>query len=72
MGLHPPPSHRSASLRLAPSSNHIVPSLPRRSTKQRLGRQLRDKEEEIESQTQKVEALRLEVRKAERSKKEVE
>lgn len=46
--------------------------LPRRSTKQRLARQLRDKEEEIESQTQKVEALRLEVRKAERSKKEVE
>ncbi|XP_075872975.1 serine/threonine-protein kinase MRCK alpha isoform X5 [Nelusetta ayraudi] len=43
-----------------------------RSTKQRLGRQLRDKEEEIESQTQKVEALRLEVRKAERSKKEME
>lgn len=43
-----------------------------RSVKQRLARQLRDKEEEIESQTQKVEALRLEVRKAERSKKEVE
>lgn len=47
-------------------------NFPRRSTKQRLARQLRDKEEEIESQTQKVEALRLEVRKAERSKKEVE
>uniref|UniRef100_A0A671W7U7 Serine/threonine-protein kinase MRCK alpha n=1 Tax=Sparus aurata TaxID=8175 RepID=A0A671W7U7_SPAAU len=43
-----------------------------RSVKQRLARQLRDKEEEIESQTQKVEALRLEVRKAERSKKEME
>lgn len=43
-----------------------------RSVKQRLARQLRDKEEEIESQTQKVEALRLEVRKAERAKKEVE
>lgn len=64
-----PASQRS---RLIPSSNHVLPSLPRRSTKQRLGRQLRDKEEEIESQTQKVEALRLEVRKAERSKKEVE
>ncbi|XP_068432845.1 serine/threonine-protein kinase MRCK alpha isoform X5 [Clinocottus analis] len=43
-----------------------------RSVKQRLARQLRDKEEEMESQGQKVEALRLEVRKAERSKKETE
>lgn len=43
-----------------------------RSAKQRLARQLRDKEEEVESQTQKVEALRLEVRKAERAKKEME
>uniref|UniRef100_A0AAQ5XYT5 Serine/threonine-protein kinase MRCK alpha n=1 Tax=Amphiprion ocellaris TaxID=80972 RepID=A0AAQ5XYT5_AMPOC len=41
-----------------------------RSAKQRLARQLRDKEEEMESQSQKVEALRLEVRKAERAKKE--
>ncbi|CAB1343156.1 unnamed protein product, partial [Coregonus sp. 'balchen'] len=41
-----------------------------RSTKQRLGRQLRDKEEEMEGLSQKVEALRLEVRKAERAKKE--
>ncbi|KAM4633598.1 LOW QUALITY PROTEIN: serine/threonine-protein kinase MRCK alpha [Polymixia lowei] len=43
-----------------------------RSVKQRLARQLRDKEEEMDSQTQKVEALRLEVRKAERAKKEME
>uniref|UniRef100_H3C824 Serine/threonine-protein kinase MRCK alpha n=1 Tax=Tetraodon nigroviridis TaxID=99883 RepID=H3C824_TETNG len=43
-----------------------------RSAKQRLTRQLRDKEEEMESQTQRVEALRLEVRKAERAKKEME
>uniref|UniRef100_G3NLJ6 Serine/threonine-protein kinase MRCK alpha n=1 Tax=Gasterosteus aculeatus aculeatus TaxID=481459 RepID=G3NLJ6_GASAC len=43
-----------------------------RSVKQRLVRQLRDKEEEMESQGQKVEALRLEVRKAERAKKEME
>ncbi|TMS12090.1 Serine/threonine-protein kinase MRCK alpha [Larimichthys crocea] len=43
-----------------------------RSAKQRLARQLRDKEEEIESQSQKVEALRLEVRKSERAKKEME
>ncbi|XP_075994751.1 serine/threonine-protein kinase MRCK alpha isoform X3 [Genypterus blacodes] len=43
-----------------------------RSAKQRLARQLRDKEEEMENHTQKVEALRLEVRKAERSKKEME
>uniref|UniRef100_A0A3Q3LAH8 Serine/threonine-protein kinase MRCK alpha n=1 Tax=Mastacembelus armatus TaxID=205130 RepID=A0A3Q3LAH8_9TELE len=43
-----------------------------RSVKQRLARQLRDKEEEMESQSQKVEALRLEVRKAERAKKEIE
>uniref|UniRef100_A0A6Q2Y4H6 non-specific serine/threonine protein kinase n=1 Tax=Esox lucius TaxID=8010 RepID=A0A6Q2Y4H6_ESOLU len=41
-----------------------------RSAKQRLGRQLRDKEEEMEGLSQKVEALRLEVRKAERAKKE--
>ncbi|XP_069371289.1 serine/threonine-protein kinase MRCK alpha isoform X1 [Paralichthys olivaceus] len=43
-----------------------------RSAKQRLARQLRDKEEEMESHSQKVEALRLEVRKAERAKKEME
>ncbi|PWA27540.1 hypothetical protein CCH79_00000244 [Gambusia affinis] len=43
-----------------------------RSAKQRLVRQLRDKEEEMESQNQRVEALRLEVRKAERAKKEME
>uniref|UniRef100_A0A673VMG3 Serine/threonine-protein kinase MRCK alpha n=1 Tax=Salmo trutta TaxID=8032 RepID=A0A673VMG3_SALTR len=43
-----------------------------RSAKQRLGRQLRDKEEEMEGWSQKVEALRLEVRKAERAKKEME
>uniref|UniRef100_A0A673MKQ4 non-specific serine/threonine protein kinase n=1 Tax=Sinocyclocheilus rhinocerous TaxID=307959 RepID=A0A673MKQ4_9TELE len=42
-----------------------------RSYKQRLSRQLRDKEEEMDSLNQKVEALRLEVRKAERAKKEV-
>lgn len=42
-----------------------------RSHKQRLSRQLRDKEEEMDSLNQKVEALRLEVRKAERAKKEV-
>ncbi|CAL8316420.1 unnamed protein product [Merluccius merluccius] len=43
-----------------------------RSAKQRLVRQLRDKEEEVESHTQKVESLRLEVRKADRAKKELE
>uniref|UniRef100_A0A8C7P8E3 Serine/threonine-protein kinase MRCK alpha n=1 Tax=Oncorhynchus mykiss TaxID=8022 RepID=A0A8C7P8E3_ONCMY len=43
-----------------------------RSAKQRLVRQLRDKEEEMEGWSQKVEALRLEVRKAERAKKEME
>uniref|UniRef100_A0A8C8ENE1 Serine/threonine-protein kinase MRCK alpha n=1 Tax=Oncorhynchus tshawytscha TaxID=74940 RepID=A0A8C8ENE1_ONCTS len=43
-----------------------------RSAKQRLGRQLRDKEEEMEGWSQKVEALRLDVRKAERAKKEME
>lgn len=42
-----------------------------RSQKQRLSRQLRDKEEEMDSLNQKVEALRLDVRKAERAKKEV-
>ncbi|KAG7271605.1 hypothetical protein CRUP_000105 [Coryphaenoides rupestris] len=41
-----------------------------RSAKQRLVRQLRDKEEELESHGQKVESLRLEVRKADRAKKE--
>lgn len=46
-------------------------NLTPRSAKQRLARQLRDKEEEMESQSQKVEALRLEVRRAERAKKEV-
>lgn len=42
-----------------------------RSHKQRLSRQLRDKEEEMDALNQKVEALRLDVRKAERAKKEV-
>lgn len=42
-----------------------------RSHKQRLARQLRDKEEEVEAMSQKVEGLRLEVRKAEKAKKEV-
>ncbi|XP_056624631.1 serine/threonine-protein kinase MRCK alpha isoform X2 [Triplophysa dalaica] len=43
-----------------------------RSHKQRLSRQLRDKEEEMDALNQKVEALRLDVRKAERAKKEME
>lgn len=42
-----------------------------RSHKQRLARQLRDKEEEVEGLSQKVETLRLEIRKAERARKEV-
>ncbi|XP_077408134.1 serine/threonine-protein kinase MRCK alpha isoform X4 [Vanacampus margaritifer] len=43
-----------------------------RSEKQQLSRQLRDKVEESGSQNQKVEALRLEVRKAEKARKEME
>lgn len=42
-----------------------------RSHKQRLVRQLRDKEEEVEGLSQKMETLRLEIRKAERARKEV-
>lgn len=42
-----------------------------RSHKQRLSRQLRDKEEEMDALNQKVEGLRLDVHKAERAKKEV-
>ncbi|CAI9538317.1 unnamed protein product [Staurois parvus] len=42
-----------------------------RSQKQKFVRQLRDKEEEMESVAQKVEALRQELRKMERAKKEV-
>lgn len=42
-----------------------------RSHKQRLSRQLRDKEEEMDAVNQKLEALRLDVRKAERARKEV-
>lgn len=42
-----------------------------RSHKQRLARQLRDKEEEVEGLSQKMETLRLEIRKAERARKEV-
>lgn len=41
------------------------------SHKQRLARQLRDKDEEVEGLSQKMETLRLEIRKAERSRKEV-
>ncbi|XP_076156502.1 serine/threonine-protein kinase MRCK alpha isoform X1 [Alosa pseudoharengus] len=43
-----------------------------RSTKQRLARQLRDKEEEMEALGQKMEAIRQDVRKTERAKKELE
>ncbi|XP_061560726.1 serine/threonine-protein kinase MRCK alpha isoform X3 [Phycodurus eques] len=43
-----------------------------RSEKQHLSRQLRDKVEEMESHNQKIEALRLEVRKAEKARKEME
>ncbi|KAM9778728.1 serine/threonine-protein kinase MRCK alpha isoform 2-T2 [Syngnathus typhle] len=43
-----------------------------RSEKQQLSRQLRDKVEVMESQNQKIEALRLEVRKAEKAMKEME
>lgn len=42
-----------------------------RSQKQRLSRQLRDKEEEMDALNQKLEGLRLELRKVERTKKEV-
>uniref|UniRef100_A0A8C2IKP0 Serine/threonine-protein kinase MRCK alpha n=1 Tax=Cyprinus carpio TaxID=7962 RepID=A0A8C2IKP0_CYPCA len=42
-----------------------------RSQKQRLSRQFRDKEEETEGISQKLEALRLEIRKAERMRKEI-
>lgn len=42
-----------------------------RSQKQRLSRQFRDKEEEMEGVSQKLEAVRLEIRKAERMRKEV-
>lgn len=42
-----------------------------RSQKQKLSRQLRDKEEEIEEQRQKADNLRQELRKAEKSKREV-
>lgn len=41
------------------------------SQKQRLSRQFKDKEEEMEGVSQKLEALRLEIRKAERMRKEV-
>ncbi|KAF4084154.1 hypothetical protein AMELA_G00125440 [Ameiurus melas] len=43
-----------------------------RSLKQRLSRQLRDKEEEMDALNQKLEALRLDLRKAERTRKEME
>lgn len=42
-----------------------------RSSKQRLTRQLRDKEEEMDTLNQKLEGLRLDLRKAERARKEV-
>ncbi|XP_057678550.1 serine/threonine-protein kinase MRCK alpha isoform X2 [Corythoichthys intestinalis] len=40
--------------------------------KQKLTRQLRDKEDEMERQNQKMEALRLDMRKSEKAKKEME
>uniref|UniRef100_A0A3Q2CAT4 CDC42 binding protein kinase beta (DMPK-like) n=1 Tax=Cyprinodon variegatus TaxID=28743 RepID=A0A3Q2CAT4_CYPVA len=43
-----------------------------RSSKQRLSRQLRDKEEEMDALLQKMDALRLEIRKTEKNRKELE
>lgn len=42
-----------------------------RSSKQRLSRQLRDKEEEMDALMQKMDALRQEIRKTEKNRKEV-
>lgn len=42
-----------------------------RTQKQKVSRQLRDKEEEVEAAMQKVDAMRQEVRKSERLRKEV-
>lgn len=42
-----------------------------RSSKQRLSRQLRDKEEEMDALLQKMDAMRQEIRKTEKSRKEV-
>lgn len=42
-----------------------------RSQKQKLSRQLRDKEEELEVSMQKIDALRQDVRKSEKMRKEV-
>lgn len=42
-----------------------------RSSKQRLSRQLRDKEEEMDGLLQKMDAMRQEIRKTEKSRKEV-
>ena len=42
-----------------------------RSAKQRLSRQLRDKEEEMEALLQKMDGMRQEIRKTEKNRKEV-
>ena len=42
-----------------------------RSQKQKISRALRDKEEEMEEQRQKMETLRQELRKADKTKREV-
>lgn len=42
-----------------------------RSSKQRLSRQLRDKEEEMDGLLQKMDAMRQEIRKTEKNRKEV-
>lgn len=42
-----------------------------RSSKQRLSRQLRDKEEEMDALLQKMDSMRQEIRKTEKSRKEV-
>lgn len=42
-----------------------------RSSKQRLSRQLRDKEEEMDTLLQKMDAMRQEIRKTEKNRKEV-
>ena len=42
-----------------------------RSSKQKLSRQLRDKEEEMDAVSQKMDAMRQEIRKTEKARKEV-
>ena len=66
------PLERNYSIRASRDPRDQLGLLPwKRSQKQKVSRQLRDREEEVEAAMQKIDALRQEVRRADKGRKEV-